>query len=138
MPEESSKYILETSGLSHSFGDGVRVLDDVSLTVEVGSIYGFLGPNGAGKTTTLRLILGLLKRQEGAIRIFGRDLERHRIETLRRVGSMIESPSIYSHLTARENLHLLQKVYRCPMRIQVDNGRYYVRVDPGSWTGILD
>jgi len=114
VPEETSKYILETSGLSHSFGDGVRVLDDVSLTVEAGSIYGFLGPNGAGKTTTLRLILGLLKRQEGSIRIFGHELEKHRIETLRRVGSMIESPSIYSHLTARENLALLQRIHRCP------------------------
>ena len=114
MPEETSNYILETSGLSHSFGGGVRVLEDVSLTVEAGSIYGFLGPNGAGKTTTLRLILGLLKRQEGSIRIFGHELEKHRIETLRRVGSMIESPSIYSHLTARENLALLQRIHRCP------------------------
>jgi len=114
VPEETSNYILETSGLSHSFGGGVRVLEDVSLTVEAGSIYGFLGPNGAGKTTTLRLILGLLKRQEGSIRIFGHELEKHRIETLRRVGSMIESPSIYSHLTARENLALLQRIHRCP------------------------
>jgi ABC-2 type transport system ATP-binding protein len=90
------------------------VLDDVSLAVEAGSIYGFLGPNGAGKTTTLRLILGLLKRQQGTITIFGKALESHRIETLRRIGSMIESPSIYSHLTARENLALLQKIYECP------------------------
>ncbi|HEV7698589.1 MAG TPA: ABC transporter ATP-binding protein [Pyrinomonadaceae bacterium] len=114
MSEANFNYTLETAGLVHSFGDGSPVLDDVSLAVEAGSIYGFLGPNGAGKTTTLRLILGLLKRQQGTITIFGKALESHRIETLRRIGSMIESPSIYSHLTARENLALLQKIYECP------------------------
>jgi ABC-type multidrug transport system ATPase subunit len=112
--EANFNYTLETARLVHSFGDGLTVLDDVSLAVEAGSIYGFLGPNGAGKTTTLRLILGLLKRQQGTITIFGKALESHRIETLRRIGSMIESPSIYSHLTARENLALLQKIYQCP------------------------
>lgn len=105
--------ILRTHGLSHSFGADV-VVDDLSLQVEEGSIYGFLGPNGAGKTTTLRLILGLLKKQHGKIEVFGRDFAQHRIETLRKVGSMIESPSIYSHLTASENLSLLQKIYQCP------------------------
>jgi ABC-type multidrug transport system ATPase subunit len=112
--EADPKLILETHDLVHSFGEGVNVLDHVSLAVETGSIYGFLGPNGAGKTTTIRLLLGLLKRQQGEIRIFGNDFDSHRIETLRRVGSMIESPSIYSHLTARENLALLQKIYQCP------------------------
>jgi ABC-type multidrug transport system ATPase subunit len=103
--------IVETHDLVHSFGTDV-VLDRVSLAVEEGSIYGFLGPNGAGKTTTLRLILGLLKRQHGRISIFGNDFETNRIETLRKIGSMIESPSIYSHLTAEENLRVLQTIYR--------------------------
>jgi lantibiotic transport system ATP-binding protein len=106
-------HILETHELSHSFGND-RVVDGVSLRVEEGSIYGFLGPNGAGKTTTLRLILGLLKKQHGRIVIFGNDFASTRIETLRKVGSMIESPSIYAHLTAAENLLLLQKIYQCP------------------------
>lgn len=114
MSNNGSRNIVQTSDLAHSFGEGRPVLDRISLAVEKGSIYGFLGPNGAGKTTTLRLILGLLKRQSGTITIFGKDLEKHRIETLMRIGSMIESPSIYSHLTARENLELLQKVYQCP------------------------
>ena len=106
-------HILETQDLSHSFGSDL-VVDRVSMRVEQGSIYGFLGPNGAGKTTTLRLILGLLKKQKGQIVIFGKDFAAHRIDTLRKVGSMIESPSIYSHLTAGENLLLLQKIYQCP------------------------
>ena len=106
--------ILETRNLVHSFSDDEVVLKGISLRVESGSIYGFLGPNGAGKTTTLRLILGLLKKQEGSIEIFGKDFGKHRVESLGRIGSLIESPSIYSHLTAEENLRLLQKVYRCP------------------------
>ena len=105
--------ILQTKDLVHSFSNDEVVLKGISLCVEEGSIYGFLGPNGAGKTTTLRLILGLLKKQEGSIEIFGIDFERHRVQSLRSIGSLIESPSIYSHLTAVENLRVLQKVHRC-------------------------
>ncbi|HKP70386.1 MAG TPA: ABC transporter ATP-binding protein [Pyrinomonadaceae bacterium] len=105
--------ILETHDLVHSFSNKEVVLKGISLSVEESSIYGFLGPNGAGKTTTLRLILGLLAKQEGSISVFGKDFEKNRVESLRRIGSLIESPSIYSHLTAEENLRVLQKVYRC-------------------------
>lgn len=107
-------HILETHDLVHSFSNGEVVLDQISLRVEAGSIYGFLGPNGAGKTTTLRLILGLLKKQQGSITVFGEDFEKNRVRALRKIGSMIESPSIYAHLTAGENLKLLQKIYQCP------------------------
>ncbi len=89
-------------------------MNGISLCVEESSIYGFLGPNGAGKTTTLRLVLGLLKKQEGSIEIFGEDFGKNRVKALFKIGSLIESPSIYSRLTAEENLCLLQKVYRCP------------------------
>lgn len=106
--------ILQTNDLVHSFSNDEVVLEGISLRVNEGSIYGFLGPNGAGKTTTLRLILGLLRLQEGSIEIFGRDFRRSRVESLGRIGSLIESPSIYAHLTAEENLRVLQKVYRCP------------------------
>jgi lantibiotic transport system ATP-binding protein len=107
-------YILETRDLVHSFSETEVVLNGISLQVTEGSIYGFLGPNGAGKTTTLRLILGLIKKQVGSIAIFGKEFEKNRVETLRKIGSLIESPSVYSHLTAVENLTLLQRVYRCP------------------------
>src|SRR6187551_2779724 len=106
--------ILKTHDLVHSFSNDEVVLNGISLRVEESSIYGFLGPNGAGKTTTLRLVLGLLKVQQGSIEIFGEDFEKNRVKSLRKIGSMIESPSIYSHLTAEENLRLLQKVYQCP------------------------
>ena len=89
------------------------------MQVPTASIYGFLGPNGAGKTTTLRLILGLLKTQRGEIRIFGKPFHQDRIAILRNIGSMIESPSLYDHLTAAENLRVQQLIHRCPAsRIQ--------------------
>jgi len=107
-------FCIETGNLTHQFSEKEVVLKDVSLQVPFRSIYGFLGPNGAGKTTTLRLILGLLKKQRGTIRIFNKRFEMHRIEILKNLGSLIESPSIYGHLTAAENLSVLQKLYQCP------------------------
>lgn len=112
-------YCIATKELSYQFSATDRVLNQIQLEVPYGSIYGFLGPNGAGKTTTLRLILGLLKKQTGSIQIFEQDFGQNRIEILRRIGSLIESPSIYGHLTAKENLTLLQKIYQCaPKRIE--------------------
>jgi len=90
-------------------------VDNVALRVPNGSIYGFLGPNGAGKTTTLRLILGLIKKQSGTISIFGKSFGENRLDILRNIGSLIESPSLYGHLTAYENLLILQKIYQCPI-----------------------
>ncbi len=107
-------YSIEAAGLSHQFPNGDRALDQVNLRVREGSIYGFLGPNGAGKTTTLRLLLGLLKKQKGEIQMLGKSFDEHRIEILQNIGSLIESPSMYSHLTAVENLTVWQKIYQCP------------------------
>lgn len=110
---------LETRNLSYSFSPQQPVLDNVGLKVSEGSIYGFLGPNGAGKTTTLRLALGLLNKQQGDISFFGRTFSDNRISILKQVGTLIESPSLYGHLTARENLKVLQRIYQCPdSRIQ--------------------
>jgi len=105
---------IEISNLSHQFSGECKVVDSVSLKVPSGSIYGFLGKNGAGKTTTLRLLLVLLTRQTGEIMIFDQDIGRQRIEILRRVGSLIESPGFYAHLSAKDNLRVLQKIHQCP------------------------
>jgi lantibiotic transport system ATP-binding protein len=107
-------YIIETKDVNYYFKKNEAVLNSISLHVKKGSIYGFLGPNGAGKTTTLRLILGLLKKQKGEVLLFGKPIEQNRVELLRGVGSLIESPSIYGQLTAEENLLVWQKVYQCP------------------------
>jgi lantibiotic transport system ATP-binding protein len=108
----SSNTVIFTESLSYHFSSRMTTLDDINLRVEKGSIYGFLGPNGAGKTTTLRLILGLLRNQQGAIRVFGENISTHRLSILRRVGSLIEQPSIYGHLTGRENLEVYRRIFR--------------------------
>jgi len=108
--------VVETDGLSFNFGDQT-VVKSLSLQVPKGSIYGFLGPNGAGKTTTIKLLLSLLQSTEGSIRIFGLDIKEHRIKILSQIGSLIEQPAIYAHLTGRENL-----VNRA-MLLQVDEKR---------------
>lgn len=107
-------YTIETRDLSYKFAGNAPVLDNINLQVPTGSIYGFIGPNGAGKTTTLKLILGLLKKQNGKIEIFNQEFEQNRIAILQKTGSLIESPSFYGHLTAHENLQLLNKLYKTP------------------------
>ncbi len=109
----STTAIIKTTNLNFSFGSGAKTLDDVNLEVPPGSIYGFLGPNGAGKTTTLRLLLGLLRNQQGTIELFGKQFNSNRIEILKRLGSLIEQPSLYLHLTAKENLEIYRLIYRC-------------------------
>lgn len=103
--------VIKTNALSYHYSTREKTLSEISLHVERGSIYGFLGPNGSGKTTTLSLILGLLDSPEGSIEIFGEQLHTNRIGILKKTGSLIESPSLYSHLTAKENLNVYRAVY---------------------------
>src|SRR5687768_4400795 len=103
--------ILKTTGLSYHYSKDVQTLYDINLNVEKGNIYGFLGPNGSGKTTTLSLLLGLLKNQKGDIEIFGQQLHLNRIGILKKTGALIETPSLYGHLTANENLDMYRPVY---------------------------
>lgn len=103
--------IIKTTGLSYHYSKDVQTLFDINLNVEKGSIYGFLGPNGSGKTTTLSLLLGLLNNQKGDIEIFGQHLHSNRIAILKRIGSLIETPSLYGHLIAKENLEVYREVY---------------------------
>ena len=109
-----NQYVIKTTGLSYQYAKDVKTLSAINLQVERGSIYGFLGPNGSGKTTTLSLLLGLLNRQQGEIEIFGRHLHSARTDILKKIGSLIEAPSLYGHLTARENLEVYRQVYGVP------------------------
>lgn len=106
--------IIETYHLSKKYGGALRV-NDLSLRVPEGCIYGFLGPNGAGKSTTLKMILGLVRPTGGDISVFGTSLtRRHRLSILKQVGSLIESPSYYGHLTGEENLRIVQTMRGVP------------------------
>ena len=87
----------------------------LNLSVPEGAVYGFLGPNGAGKSTTLKMVLGLAKPTAGEITVFGKHVNPHnRIAILKQVGSLIESPSYYGHLTGEENLRIVQTLRGAP------------------------
>ncbi|CAM4518840.1 MAG: ATP-binding cassette domain-containing protein [Paenibacillus macerans] len=108
-----SGYIIETGGLTRRFGERVSV-DQLNLRVPEGKIYGFLGANGAGKTTTIRMLLSLIRPDEGTIQIMGRSLSHHREAILRNIGSLVEAPSYYGHLSAYQNLKLIAKLLDLP------------------------
>ncbi|SDC49671.1 ABC-2 type transport system ATP-binding protein [Paenibacillus sp. UNCCL117] len=108
-----SSWILETEKLTKTLG-GKAVVNDVKLQIGKGDIYGFLGPNGAGKTTTIRMLLGLAKPTHGSIRIFGKELRKERLAILRKVGSLVEYPSYYGHLSAEENLETVRRLLDVP------------------------
>ncbi|WP_372631224.1 ABC transporter ATP-binding protein [Cohnella sp.] len=123
----SDAAIVQTKSLTKTYGDKNRV-NKVDLHVEEGEIYGFLGPNGAGKTTTLKMLLGLIKPSEGAIKIFGESLSKNRPSILRRTGSLIESPSYYGHLTGLENMRVMQRLRSVPDR-NIDEALRIVRLE---------
>lgn len=97
--------VIETYGVSCRFGN-IQAVDHVELRVPQGAVVGFLGPNGAGKTTTIRMLLGLIRPQGGAIRLGGHDIRRERRKALTGVGSLVETPAHYPHLTGAENLDI--------------------------------
>ena len=106
--------MIETHDLCKQYGTALRVAH-VDLSVPEGSIYGFLGPNGAGKSTTLKMLLGLVRPTAGEIQVLGREMNRaNRLAVLRQVGSLIESPSYYGHLTGEENLRIVQTLRGVP------------------------
>jgi ABC-2 type transport system ATP-binding protein len=96
----SSTYILQTDRLCKQF-KGQTAVNQVSIGVRRGTVYGLLGPNGAGKTTFLKMIAGLLKPTDGKILFDGKPWSRASLE---QIGALIESPALYGNLTARENL----------------------------------
>lgn len=106
-----NEWLIQTDGLTREYGSHVSVRK-LDMHVRAGSIYGFLGPNGAGKTTTIRMLLGLIRPTAGRVRLFGHDLSTRRTDILRRIGSLVESPSYYGHLTGFENLSVIAKLLR--------------------------
>lgn len=99
------EYILQTDHLDKSF-NGTNVISNVNMKVKKGEIYGLLGPNGSGKSTIMKLIMNLLKPNQGSIRIFDETLTDTTYELFKRMSAIIEYPIFYEKLTARENLNL--------------------------------
>ena len=97
---------IEARGLVKHFGE-VRAIDHLDLRVDGGAIHGLVGPNGAGKTTLLRILFGLVRPDDGAIVVLGRERDAMETEPMREVGGFVEEPRFYPYLTARRNLELM-------------------------------
>lgn len=120
--------IVKTSALTKRYKDFAAV-EELNMNVREGRIYGFIGPNGAGKSTTLKMLLGLVHPTAGEIELFGERLtEKSRVALLRGVGSLIESPAYYGHLTARENLRVYAEILALPEK-NIDEVLKIVRLD---------
>jgi ABC-type multidrug transport system ATPase subunit len=92
--------VIRTEGLTKRFG-GLVAVDGLDLDVREGDLFGFLGPNGSGKTTTVRMLLGLVFATSGRIELLGRPMPRAAREVLPQVGSLVEGPAFYPHLSGR-------------------------------------
>lgn len=106
-------YMITTKHLTKKYKNFVSV-NQVSLHIRKGSIYGFLGPNGAGKSTTMKMLLGLTAPTEGSFSIDGKHFPEDRMDILKEIGSFIEAPSFYANLTGRENLDVIRRILGLP------------------------
>ncbi len=127
----SGDYAIESQNLSRRFGDIVAV-DQVSLKIPRGRIYGFLGPNGSGKSTTIRMLCGLLKPTEGTVRVLDYDMPRDAEKLRQRIGYMTQKFSFYEDLTVAENLEFVADIYGIDRRkrravIDANLARYWLQ-----------
>ena len=106
-------YMITTEHLTKKYKNFVSV-NQVSLHIRKGSIYGFLGPNGAGKSTTMKMLLGLTVPTKGSFSIDGKHFPEDRMDILKEIGSFIEAPSFYANLTGRENLDVIRRILGLP------------------------
>lgn len=120
--------IVATDNLSKEY-EGVYRVQELDIRIKEGDIYGFLGPNGAGKSTTMKMLLGLVKPTSGTIEIMGKPFnEKNRRDILASVGSLIESPSYYGHLTGRENMEIIRRLLDLPKK-NIEEAVHIVRME---------
>ena len=113
------KVVLKIYNITKKYGEQLAV-DNVNMTIKKGDIYGFIGQNGAGKTTLIRLITGLIHKSGGEIELLGANEENELNKARTMVGSLIESPSLYTNMTARENLEVSRLVRNIPGKKCID------------------
>lgn len=112
-------YMITTKQLTKKYKSFAAV-NNVSLNIPKGSIYGLLGPNGAGKSTTMKMLLGLTAPTTGSFWIDGKHFPDDRLSILKEVGSFIESPSFYANLTGAENLDIIRRILGLPQSASTD------------------
>ncbi len=111
--------MLSIRNVSKSYQKGeIKAVDDLTLEVPAGEIYGFLGPNGAGKTTTIKMVVGLLRPDKGAITVDGVDVQRDPIAAKRRIGYVPDYPELYEKLTGLEYLNFIGDVFGVPTDVR--------------------
>lgn len=103
-------YAIEANSLSKSFGE-VKAVDDVSIAIPRGGIFGFLGPNGAGKTTTIRMMTGMLIPDSGSVQVLGTDVQDDPFGAKLKMGVIPENGTVYSDLTAEQNILITAKFF---------------------------
>ncbi|MCX5780165.1 MAG: ABC transporter ATP-binding protein [Firmicutes bacterium] len=112
--------MIEITGVSKSYNRGqVKAVDDVSLTINNGEIFGFLGPNGAGKTTLLKMITGILNPDQGKIKINGHDISSEPLAAKMEFGFVPDDPNVFGRLTGIEYLNFMADIYRVPTAIRL-------------------
>jgi ABC-2 type transport system ATP-binding protein len=104
------EYIIQTNNLDFQFSKHKKIIDNLSINVPKGSIYGFLGPNGAGKSTTMRLLTGIISDDSNSIQIFGKVLSEQIPFIFSKIGALVESPALYLHLSGYDNLLYIAKI----------------------------
>ncbi|HET7922133.1 MAG TPA: ABC transporter ATP-binding protein [Gammaproteobacteria bacterium] len=104
---------IRTHGLTRRFG-AMTAVDDVSLSIPAGQIYGFLGPNGSGKSTTIRMLCGLLKPSAGEVSVLGYEVPRESEQLRRKIGYMTQQFSLYADLSTQENLEFMARIFSLP------------------------
>ncbi len=109
--------MIVAAGLTKRYGNLVAV-DDLSLEVSAGELFGFLGPNGAGKSTTIRMLIGLLRPSAGTARVAGYDIQHDALEVKRNIGYLAEHAFLYDKLTGREFLRFIAGLYKVPRERQ--------------------
>lgn len=106
--------MIEIKNVSTSYTKGKKIIDNMNLKIEDGTIFGFIGPNGAGKTTTLEMITGVLQIDEGDILIDGKSIITNPLEAKRKFGFVPDSPEVFERLTGLEYLNFVGDVYDVP------------------------
>jgi ABC-2 type transport system ATP-binding protein len=129
-------HVICTQALTKRYGE-LRAVDGVNLEVRTGDIYGFLGANGSGKTTTVRMLLGLVLPTSGKAEVLGMPMPSARRSVLPRIGSLVESPAAYPHLSGRANLALLDatgsdRSRRPVRRTRIATALEHVGLDPAD------
>ncbi len=112
--------MIEIKNVDESYVDGVKVIDNMNLTIDDGVVFGFIGPNGAGKTTTIEMITGVLDIDKGDILIDGKSIIKEPIEAKKKLGFVPDTPDVFEKLTGLEYLNFIGDVYEVPAKDRLE------------------